>query len=175
MKKAVVACVLAAIVATTAQASAGLNAFLVLSGPKGKINGSVIQKGREGSIEVISSEHHVASPSAGARTHSTFTITKEVDASTPRLYAAMIAGDPMDLTLSYYTPSRTGTAAGIETLYYTVKLTKARITEIKFKQPNTKDPNTQRFAEYEEVAFTYQDITWTFVPQNISTQDTKKN
>jgi type VI secretion system secreted protein Hcp len=177
MKKSLVACVLAAAFVFSSQASAGLSSFLVLQGPKGKINGGVIQKGREGWIEVIGAEHRVTSTNGG-RTHSTFVITKEVDVSTPKLYQAMITNDTLDVTFNFFAPNKMGTAGGggAEMLYYTVKLTKARIVDIKFKQPLTKDADSARLMEMEEVAFNYQDITWTFNGNGgSSATDTKKN
>ncbi|MGB5485766.1 MAG: type VI secretion system tube protein TssD, partial [Lysobacterales bacterium] len=71
-----------------------LNAYLNLTGEtQGKINGSVTRAGREDSIKVIAVNHEVASPRdaasglpTGKRQHKPFTITKEVDESSPLLY-----------------------------------------------------------------------------------------
>ena len=163
MKKTIVACVLTAALALSSSVSAGQSAFLVLQGPKGRVNGSVIQKGREGSIEVIGAEHHVGSTAVGSRTHSTFVVKKKVDVASSKLYSALINGETFDATLSFVRPS----ASGIEAQYYSVKLTKARITEIKFAQANG--------LETEEVALTYQDITWSFVDGNATVSDSKRN
>jgi type VI secretion system Hcp family effector len=163
MKKTVVACVLTAALALSSSVSAAQSAFLVLQGAKGRVTGSVVQKGREGSIEVIGSEHQVASANAGSRTHSAFVVKKKVDIASPKLYSALIGGETFDATVSFV---RAG-ANGVDAQYYTVKLTKARITDIKFSQANG--------METEEVAFTYQEITWTFVDGNTTVTDTKKN
>jgi type VI secretion system Hcp family effector len=163
MKKTLVACVLTAALALSNSVSAAQSAFLVLQSPKGRVNGSVTQKGREGSIEVIGTEHNVASTAVGSRTHSAFVVKKKVDVASSKLYSALINGETFDATLSFVRPN----AAGIESQYYSVKLTRARITEIKFSQANG--------LETEEVAFTYQDITWSFADGNATVSDTKKN
>jgi type VI secretion system secreted protein Hcp len=50
--------------------------------------------------------------------------------------------------------------AGEELNHYTVKLTDANIANIDFVMPNNQDPNLMQRAEYEEIAFTYQNIQW---------------
>jgi type VI secretion system secreted protein Hcp len=54
---------------------------------------------------------------------------------------------------------------------YTVKLTNATIVDITFHLPNTRDPDLQKYAEYEEVAFTYEKIQWVWTDGGITTQD----
>ena len=54
---------------------------------------------------------------------------------------------------------------------YTVKLANANIADIKFHQPNTQRPDLAKYSEYEEVAFTYQKITWTWTDGGITAQD----
>ena len=74
-----------------------LNSFLQLKGEKqGDIKGSVTQKGRAGKIMVIAFNHEVQSPrdagtgqATGKRIHKPFVITKEIDKSSPLLYAAL--------------------------------------------------------------------------------------
>jgi type VI secretion system secreted protein Hcp len=78
-----------------------LNSYLQLKGQKqGYINGSVIQKGREGKIMVIAFNHEVQSPrdiatgqATGKRMHKPFVITKEVDKSSPLLYTALVTNE----------------------------------------------------------------------------------
>ena len=68
-----------------------LNAYLKLTGQKqSDIKGSVTQKGREGKIMVIAASHEIISSrdaaselATGKRQHKPFTITKELDKSTP--------------------------------------------------------------------------------------------
>ena len=158
-----------------------LNAFLTLQGNKqGVIKGSVIQKGREGTIMVIAANHEILSPmsntgsgaAVGKRVHKPFIITKELDKSSPLLYQAMINNE--DLTvweLKFYAASAGPGAAGVEKQNYTVKLTNAFITDIRFFLPNTKNPDSAKLNPYEEIEFNYQAIQWTWVDGGITTTD----
>jgi type VI secretion system secreted protein Hcp len=158
-----------------------LNAYLKLKGQKhGNVNGSVIQKGREGKIMVIAADHEVVSPvdpttgnAAGKRQHKTFNITKEVDKSTPVLYDMFVNNENIiEWELQFWRPSigsRTG--VGTETQYYSVKLTNARIVDIKFYMLNNKNPELLRYNEYEEVAFANEKIAWTWTDGGITAED----
>jgi type VI secretion system secreted protein Hcp len=160
-----------------------LNAYLSLSGQKqGQIKGSVTQKGREGKIMVIAAEHQVLSPrdaasglAMGKRQHKPFVITKEIDLSSPRLYTALVSNETItDWELQFWAPKGIGAsagAAGVEIMRYSVRLTQAAICDIRFHMLNNKNPELARYAEHEEVAFTYQKIEWTWVPTALTASD----
>lgn len=147
-----------------------LNAYLSLKGQtQGNITGSVIQKGREGKIMVIAVSHDVHSPHdpasglpTGNRQHSPLIITKELDQSTPLLYTALKNNEKMTtFELQFWTIQKlSGGGTGVEKQHYTIRLTNARICDIRFTMLNNKNPELVRYAEYEEVAFTYQKIEW---------------
>ena len=153
-----------------------LNAYLNIKGQKqGAIKGSVTQKGREGKIMVIAVNHEIISPRdpasglpTGKRMHKPFTITKELDKSTPLLYNVLVNNENIpDWELQFWRPS----ATGAEQQHYTVKLTNANIASINFRLANNKHPDLMKFAEYEEIAFTYQKIEWTWVDGGITAMD----
>jgi type VI secretion system secreted protein Hcp len=158
-----------------------LNAYLKLKGQKqGVIKGSVTQKGREGKIMVIAVSHEITSPHdvasglpTGKRMHKPFVITKELDKSSPLLYTALCTNENItEFELQFWTAqikARAGTGAEVQ--HYTVKLTNARIVDIHFAMLNNKNPELMRYAEYEEVAFTYQKIEWTWVDGGITSTD----
>jgi type VI secretion system secreted protein Hcp len=155
-----------------------LNAYLKLKGQKqGDIKGSVTQKGRVGKIMVIAAEHEIVSPRdpasglpTGKRMHRPFTITKELDKSSPLLYKMLASNErSTEWELQFWAPSAQGT--GTEVQHYTVKLTNATIADIKFHMLNTKNPDLVKYSEYEEVSFTYQKIEWTWTDGGISAQD----
>ena len=158
-----------------------LNAYLKLKGQKqGEIKGSVTQKGREGKILVIAAIHDVLSPrdpasglATGKRMHKPFVITKEVDKSSPLLYNALVNNENItEWELQFWSPgSNSRTGFGIEKQYYTVKLTNASISDISFHMLNNKNPDLVRYAEYEEISFTYQKISWTWVDGGIMAED----
>jgi type VI secretion system secreted protein Hcp len=164
------------------EVSMALNAYLSLSGQKqGQIKGSVTQKGREGKIMVIAAEHEVlwlrdvaSGTATGKRQHKPFVITKEIDISSPRLYTALAGNETFtDWELQFWAPKvgSTAAAAGVEVMRYTVRLTNAAICDIRFHMLNNKNPELARYVEYEEVAFAYQKIEWTWVPTALSASD----
>ena len=158
-----------------------LNAYLKLKGQKaGAINGSVTQKGREHSIMVIAVSHQIVSPrdaqsglATGKRMHKPFVITKELDQSSPLLYNALCTNENLtEWTLQFWAPQvKAGSGTGSEVQNFTVKLINANIASIDFRMPNNKDPALMKFGEYEEVAFTYQKIEWTWNDGGITAMD----
>jgi type VI secretion system secreted protein Hcp len=158
-----------------------LNAYLRLKGQKqGEIKGSVTQKGREGSIMVIAVSHEIVSPRdpasglpTGKRMHKPFVITKELDKSSPLLYSVLVNNENIpDWKLEFWTPQLAAAAGvGAEKQHYTVELVNANIASISFRMLNNKNPELTRYAEYEEIAFTYQKITWTWKDGGITAND----
>ena len=153
-----------------------LNAYLKLKGQKqGELKGSVTQKGREGKIMIIAVSHEITSPRdaasglpTGKRMHKPFVVTKELDKSTPLLFNALVNNENVpEWELQFWQPSQTGA----EKQHYTVKLVNANIASINFRMANNKHPDLMKFAEYEEVAFTYQKIEWTWVDGGITAMD----
>jgi len=153
-----------------------LNAYLKLKGQKqGEIKGSVTQKGREAKIMVIAVSHEVVSPRdaasglpTGKRMHKPFVITKEIDKSSPLLYNCLVNNENIpEWSLEFWQPS----ATGAEKQHYTIKLTNANIAAINFRMANNKHPDLMKYSEYEEVAFTYQKIEWTWVDGGITALD----
>jgi type VI secretion system secreted protein Hcp len=153
-----------------------LNAYLKLKGQKqGDIKGSVTQKGREGKIMVIAVNHEIVSPRdaasglpTGKRMHKPLVITKELDKSSPLLYNALVNNENLsEFELQFWQPS----ATGAEKQHYTIKLTNANIASMHFVMPNNKHPDLMKFSEYEEIAFTYQKIEWTWMDGGITAQD----
>ena len=149
-----------------------LNAYLRIEGQKqGKINGSVTQKGRENSIMVIAVSHEVVSPRdpasglpTGKRMHKPFVITKELDKSSPLLYNALVNNENLKTwSLQFWTPQiKAISGGGTEVQHYKVELVNANIASINFRMLNNKNPELMKYAEFEEIAFTYQKITWTW-------------
>lgn len=153
-----------------------LNAYLWLKGEtQGDIRGSVTQRGRENSILVIAANHEVISPRdaasglpTGKRRHAPFTITKEVDVSSPLLYSALVNNENIrEFKLEFWRPSNTGQ----EVQFYTVELENASISEIRFEMLNNKYPENMQHKEREHVSFCYQKIIWTWMDGGITAED----
>ena len=154
-----------------------LNAFLMLEGTiQGHIKGGVTQRGREHTIVVVAANHEVMSPmgnagggaAIGKRIHKPFVITKELDKSSPLLYQAMAKAESMAIwELKFYTL----TGSGIEIQHYTVKLTGALITGIRFSLPDTKDTDAGTPDAHEEIEFSYRSIEWIWTDGSITATD----
>ena len=158
-----------------------LNAYLRAEGQtQGQFKGSVTQKGREDSIMVIAVDHEIVSPRdpasglpTGKRMHKPFTITKELDKSSPLLYNCLVNNENVkSWELKFWTPQiKAVSGAGTEVQHFTVKLTNANIASIRFRMANNKNPELMKYAEYEEISFTYQKIEWTWLDGGISADD----
>ncbi len=153
-----------------------LNAYLKLKGQtQGDIKGSVTQAGRTDLIMVIAVQHEVTSPRdaasglpTGKRQHHPFVITKEIDKATPLLYNLLVNNENItEWELQFWRPS----PSGAEVQFYTVKLANASIAWIRSIMPNNKHPDLMKFAEYEEIGFCYQKITWTWMDGGIESMD----
>ena len=163
----------AMVLATAASASAANNIFMTLTGQKsGAVKGSVTQKGRENSIAVSAFEDEVMSPRdpasglpTGKRQHKPIKVTIELDQSAPILYNMLSSNENITtLELKFWHPS----ASGVESQFYTVKLTNASIAEIHASTDAT-HPTTL------DVSFTYQKIQWLWTDGGITAMDNWQN
>jgi type VI secretion system secreted protein Hcp len=153
-----------------------LNASLRLVGQKsGKIQGSVTQKGREGTIAVIASSHAILSPRdpatglpTGKRQHRPLSITKELDRSTPILRSALTSNETLTTCdLLFYRADKTG----IEAQYFTIRLTNASIASMEMQMPNNKHADLTALETFEDVTFVYQKIEWTWTDGSVAAAD----
>jgi type VI secretion system secreted protein Hcp len=157
-----------------------LNAYLKLKGQKqGEIKGSSTQRGRENAIVVIATHHEISSPRdtnsglpTGKRLHKPLVITKELDQSTPLLYTALVTNENLiEWELQFWRSVAGPAGAGQEEQDYTITLSNASIASIESVQPNNRNPELAKLAEYENIAFTYQKIQWTWVKGGITAVD----
>src|SRR5947207_9637941 len=124
----------------------------------GQKQGPIAGGGKGGKIDVIAVSHQIVSPRdaasglpTGKRQHKPFTITKELDKSTPLLAQALVTNE--NLTSVLFTFYRGGNA------YMTVKLTNASISD------------RLEHGATEQISFTYQKITWTWIDGGITAED----
>jgi len=162
--------VLLVVIATMGSVADGaLNAYMKID----NIAGPVSNKGKEGTIVVFYASHSVSTQSgvAHGRTHGDFLIRKEVDKTSPRLDSAWVRGETLPkVKIDFYAPS--GSATGpTEKPTYSVELTSAKITAIRFEMPNNKEETTKTLPQYESVSFVYQKIDWTWVEGGVSASD----
>ncbi len=126
-----------------------------------KINGSKTAKFNpevpSGKIMVIAVSHEIVSPRdsasglpTGKRQHKPLTILKPIDKSTPLLFQALTTNEQIaSIEFEVYQPAGKGKVK----ITRTGKLERAKIASI----TKPKDP---KYAEYEEIAFTFDKISW---------------
>jgi type VI secretion system secreted protein Hcp len=159
------------ILATASSAGAATTIFMTLTGQKsGNIRGGVAQKGREGSLQVAAFEDEIVSPRdaasglpTGQRQHKPIKVTVELDQSAPLLYQMLSTNENITtLELKFWHPS----ASGVESQFYSVKLTNANIAEI-----HTSTSTDAAHTPMLDVSFTYQKIQWTWTDGGITAAD----
>jgi type VI secretion system secreted protein Hcp len=143
-------------------------AYLQLTGQKqGKIKGDITVTGRVGTIGVIAVTHSIVSPRdastgmpTGKRIHKPLTLTKEIDQSSPMLLQALVTNENLTMTkLDFYATN----AAGVEKNCYRIELVNASVSSYEVHQGNIRDTAMVNRAVWEDVSFTYQKITWTWL------------
>ena len=174
-------CISAALVSLALLASSDAWAetfFMKLTGKlQGDIEGDVVQRGKEGSIQVLTMTHEIVSLRdaasglpTGKRQHKPIVVRIPVDKSFPKLYQALVTNESLSSVeiKSFDAPSgRSGAAA--QKHAWTLTLTNASIAGISSltqagAKPNDKD-------QLLEVSFTYQKIEWTWVNGGITATD----
>jgi type VI secretion system secreted protein Hcp len=159
----------AMVLASAASAGAANTIFMTLTGQKsGIVKGGVTQKGREYSIQVTAVDDEIVSPrdpasglATGKRQHKPIRVTIDLDPSAPILFNMLASNETITaLELKFWRPS----PSGVETQFYTVKLTNASISDI---HTSTDATHTTTL----DVSFTYQKIQWTWVDGGITGMD----
>jgi len=148
---------------------------------QGQFKGGVIQKGREGWIEVIACNHTVTSPrdvasgqATGKRMHKPMRFRAYYDQSMTMWYQALVYNESLkEVVFSFFSPNKLGTAGGqgVETLTYEVKLTNAFVSQVEFEMLNNKNPDLQRYENMFVVEVVYQKIEGTWKLGNKVWQD----
>jgi type VI secretion system secreted protein Hcp len=159
-------------------------AYLTLKGQKqGNINGGITQKGHENSIlvhsfsnEILTSRDPTSGLLTGKRQHNPISILKEIDKSSPPLWAAMVNNENLvSWELQFWTPTAVapGGAAGgsPEKLVYKIDLTNASIASIREYMSDNTDATKASLPLLEEVTFTYQKIQWTWTDGGLTASD----
>jgi type VI secretion system secreted protein Hcp len=153
-----------------------LTAYLKLTGAnQGEIKGDCAQSGREDMILVYAVDHEVEIPRdthtglpTGQHIHKPLTITKHKDKSSPLLYQACTSGEQFtEAELHFYRINDKGQ----EEHYFTIKLEKAIIVNMKEYTPLTFLPENMPYKDMENTSFTYEKIIWTYETDGIESED----
>jgi len=105
---------------------------------------------------------------AGLRKHGSFKITKVFDKSSPGLHRALCTGQQLaELKFNFFRIDPTG----VEELYYVITLRGAQIESIHPYVPNCLILVNEGLTHMEEVAFSYAEIEWHWVPDSVIEMD----
>ncbi|MEX0595898.1 MAG: type VI secretion system tube protein TssD [Candidatus Paceibacterota bacterium] len=126
----------------------------------------------QGSTEIVSYSHGITSPrdaatgqATGKRQHEPIVIRKEIDRATPLLLKALVDNNKIDaVEIKLYRPNPSGD--GTLQNYFSIELENVRVSSIS-KSQDPPEPSKP----LEEVSFTYQKITWTWVDGRVSAED----
>jgi type VI secretion system secreted protein Hcp len=153
-----------------------LPAYLALTGQaQGPIKGSVTQRGHLGEILVFGMFHQIVAPRdpargtpTGKRIHKPYAILKVLDQSSPLLYRALTSNENLTFwRLRFYRPTPDWREVNI----YTVTLTDATVSGIRFHLPTNKNAPAAKLEPYEEVQFTYRRIDWAYNEPSLAASD----
>lgn len=157
--------VIAAFVLIPFISEAALPAYMEVEGVnQGKIEGSSISEGREGTIVVYGFGHKVQVPTdpqtglaTEKRIHGPLEVLKEIDKSSPKLYQALVTGEKLSsVIIKFY---RMGASGQVEH-FFTVSLADAIIVKITPSLTGTVE--SEGLGPMEIVSFNYRKITWTW-------------
>ena len=149
--------------------------YVTIDGNKqGKIEGDVKQEGRENTILGYSLDHTIEIPRdthtgmpTGQRIHHPVTVLTEIGKHTPKIFQACANGEPLNVKFDFFTINDKGQ----EEKYYSVKLTKAIVTEAKEWFPPTFLAENKQYRHMHSISFSYEKITWTHVKDSIEAED----
>ena len=130
-------------------------------------------RGGEGTIECVSYESGLALPPAGSlvtgqRRYEPIRIRKRIDKSSPLLAKAIVKNEVITGTFRFL---RTDDRTGETEAFFTVEIRKGRVSSVKQLLPDTLDADTATLPPLEEVAFVFDEITWTYLDGKITFTD----
>ena len=129
--------------------------------------GNKYQHGHEDQIFVYSFDYDLTR--AQNLNHSPVVISKPIDKSSPLLGVAITNNELLECELEFYRTSSNGN----QEKFYTIKLTKASITNISAHYPNSL---THADAQpYEDITIRYESISWNHICAGTSGYSISKN
>lgn len=162
------------------------NVYLKIKSKRhGDLKGSVIQRGKEGLIALISVNHQLLSQrdastgqAAGKRQHKPIIFTKEPDKLTPLFYQMLVENiEVEEASFLFYgteTTSGIGYAAGAERLLYTINLKKAFVANVDLTLYNAAE-DLHKPGCIENISIVYNEIEWEWKDGKIVAQDQWRN
>ena len=146
-----------------------ISVALFLTANGASVDGDSQQQMTDGAIECVAYQSAVAAAqrqgsgqASGRRTHEGISIRKPIDRSSPLLAKALCQNEVIEATFKFFRPNPNGD--GTIEHYFTVEIENGRVSRIHLVSPdgyaNPGDPPL--VAPFEDVQFTYNEITWRY-------------
>lgn len=132
-----------------------LNTYLTLKLDNVAVQGSVIIKGREGTIEIHSLEWSFDSDGNVGE----IKWIGEIDKATTDISAGLVSQANVDATFNFYTT----TQQGVETNYFRLAGSPGKVTSVNIWMPNNQDPNLTRYDTTLQVTMSFPSVIETYV------------
>ena len=152
--------------------------YVTVEGSKqGKLKGESDREAHADKLTGLAFHYGVSTPpreagtgtGSGRRTHQPVSFVKEWGAATPQLFQALTTNESMKSVLFEFMATND---SGEETVFHTIKLVNAWITEIKQYIEQDSTPNHPgATGPLEEISFTFQRIELVNVPGKTSAED----
>jgi type VI secretion system secreted protein Hcp len=156
---------------------------LILQANGVQIQGEPIRKGggrTASGIEVVKFEHSgrskrdaASGAATGRRRYEPITIRKRLDKATPLLAKALALNERIDGTFKFYRPAPGGD--GTTEQFYTIEISNGQVDSIRQYVEDCLNPTSSAAPPMEEVAFTFETITWTFEDGGVTHTDSWEN
>jgi type VI secretion system secreted protein Hcp len=157
-----------------------MSVALFLKANGSDVNGDFQQGKAEGAIECVAFQSAVGVPQdkagsgrqTGRRIHEGITIRKPIDRATPLLAKALCNNEVIEGTFNFFRPNPTGD--GTTEHYFTVEIANGRVTRVHLVSPDgyANHDAQPSVAAFEDVQFTYNQITWRYEPTGTEHSDT---
>jgi type VI secretion system secreted protein Hcp len=143
----------------------------VLLALTGVTQGAIAGEGPGGAIACVAFEGGGDVPRADAggfarRRYVPLTITKRLDEATPLISAAFVSGEQVSGTFSF-----TRRVGGDVETFFTITISKARVTSTHCILPDVLSPATSSLVPLERVGFAFDHIEWTSKGGRTATDD----
>lgn len=142
------------------------------------IKGSCKVKGREDTVQILAMDHDVIIPvdpkdatATGARQHGAMELTANIDKAYVNMMKACCTSTAIkSIEVDFYEIGDDGK----QKKYFTIKLEKARVTDVRTWFPDVDDTATDKYKHMVTYGLRYEKITWTFAEGNIEYSDAWK-
>jgi type VI secretion system secreted protein Hcp len=130
----------------------------------------------ENTIECLSFHYKLSTQTTGQqptitgkRVHYPVEITKRFDKSSPNLFRALVQNEIIEATFKFYRPDP---AAGAPEHYFTYMGGQGRLVTVESESALILDASKEMYPDTEKVSFVFKKLRWTYIPDNVETEDT---